>query len=159
MLSASDLQVLDLKAAGALSCSYVVCVSHTVSCDIKLAQPFMHHAPYRAGVAKHHMADTKESGILQTHAPRRCQTLGIPTQHHTACMAAARHSGMSAAASGKAASAAYPYGVVMLSEHACASKAMPAATFERSERPGACPARAQHRGRRYGQLERSIPTY
>ena len=140
MLSASDLQVLDLKAAGALSCSYVVCVSHTVSCDIKLAQPFMHHAPYRGRCQASHGRHQR----VRNPSHSRTATLSDVTQHHTACMAAARHSGMSAAASGRAASAAYPYGVVMLSEHACASKAMPAATFERSERPGACPARAQH---------------
>ena len=79
-VSASDLQVLDLKAAGALSCLCMLGVSHTVSRGIKLAQPCMHHAPYR-GCCQASVADTKKSGILQTHAPQRCQTLLDITLH------------------------------------------------------------------------------
>ena len=41
------LQVDDLKAAGALSCSYVIGAHRTGSQRIILAQPCMHHAPSR----------------------------------------------------------------------------------------------------------------
>ena len=41
------LQVLDLKAAGALSCSCVVEAIRAGSHSIKLASPSMHHAPSR----------------------------------------------------------------------------------------------------------------
>ena len=41
------LQVLDLKAAGALSCSCVVEAIRAGSHSIKLASPIMHHAPSR----------------------------------------------------------------------------------------------------------------
>ena len=84
-LSDRDLQVLDLKAAGALSCSYVVCVSHTVSCDIKLAQPLMHHAPYRGRCQASHGRHQK----VRNPSHSRIATLSDVTRHHTACMTAA----------------------------------------------------------------------
>ena len=46
-MSDRDLQVLDLKAAGALSCSYVIGAHCTRSQSIILAQRRMHHAPTR----------------------------------------------------------------------------------------------------------------
>ena len=80
MLSASDLQVLDLKAAGALSCSYVVCVSHTVLCDIKIAQSLCtkHHAPY----CGHCQASALAEGVLRNTGDPEISRWYLPS---TAC--------------------------------------------------------------------------
>ena len=42
-----DLQVIDLKAAAALSCSYMIGTDHTGSHTITVARFCMHHAPSR----------------------------------------------------------------------------------------------------------------
>ena len=95
------LQVIDLKAAAALSCSYMIGTDHTGSHTITVACTCMHHAPshgHRRRLRGRRQTDTNPSNL-------RVATLSGVTRHHTRCVSTAGHSEDNAEATEKAASA------------------------------------------------------
>ena len=118
------LQVLDLKAAGALSCSCVVEAIRAGSHSINLASPSMHHAPSRGRCR----ASVGRRRTDMNPSIPRVATLSDVARHRTRCVASARRSDNNAEAMEKAASADYRVRPAVLRHHSGYSGVMLAAT-------------------------------
>ena len=118
------LQVLDLKAAGALSCSCVVEAIRAGSHGIKLASPSMHHAPSRGRCR----ASVGRRRTDMNPSIPRVATLSDVARHRTRCVASARRSDNNAEAMEKAASADHRVQPAVLRHHSGHSGVMLAAT-------------------------------
>ena len=155
MLSASDLQVLDLKAAGTLSSSAMTGATCTRSHTIMVALPCMHHAP-----SDWRSASTRQDSLRDMNPLTiRAESLSNVARHRPRCAAAARRSESSAAATEKAATAHHRGRPRCSDKHSGHSGAMPAATVGRPRRSAACSGRPQRWGRGYGPLGRYTNAY
>ena len=133
------LQVLDLKAAGALPSSAMAEAACPWSHTIMLALSCMHHAPsesrsqtFSAGSLTHMNPSTTCAGSLPDVAP-----------HRHRCAAPARRSEGSAVATEKAETAHHRGRPWCSDKHSGHSGAMPAATIGQPRRPVACSRRPQ----------------